>query len=329
LNTGFSDLHLINQSVPGLNMEDINLGLHFISKELSYPVIINALTGGTEQARRINRGLAELAQKYGLAIAVGSQTIALDDPGLRDSFKVVREINPDGLIIANVGANSSVSDALKAINMIEADALQLHFNIPQELAMHEGDRDFRSVRNNVKAIVNESPVPVIAKEVGFGLSRESVSILYDCGVRYFDIGGSGGTNFISIETQRRGSHSSEMLEWGIPSAASLGEICSLGLPLTVIASGGIRTSLDASRALAMGADLVGIAGPLLKIFLREGIDKLNSWTDEFLYSLKAVFLMNAAKDLQEIKQHPLIITGFTAEWLRARGIDPLRWSSRQ
>jgi len=115
LNTGFSDLHLINQSVPGLDMEDIDLGLHFISKELSYPVIINALTGGTEQARRINRGLAELAHKYGLAIAVGSQTIALDDPGLRDSFKVVREINPNGLIIANVGANSSVSDALKAI----------------------------------------------------------------------------------------------------------------------------------------------------------------------------------------------------------------------
>lgn len=328
LNSGFADLFLINQSVSDLAIDDIDLTYRFIDKELSFPVVINALTGGTDQARRINKGLAELSSKYGLAMAVGSQTIALEDPGLRDSFRIVRDSNPNGTIIANVGATCSVSDAMKAIEMVEADALQLHFNIPQELAMREGDRDFRQIRNNVRAIVDESPVPIIAKEVGFGLSRESVAVLYDCGVRHFDNSGSGGTNFISIEGQRSGMFGSGMTEWGIPTAVSIGEICSLGLPIILIASGGIRTPLDGVRALAMGADLVGIAGPLLKLFLREGIDKLDNWMDEFLYSLKAVFLMNAARDLNEIKLRPLIITGMTAEWLRARGIDPAKWSNR-
>jgi len=310
-------------------MEDIDLTCFFQAKCLNYPVIINALTGGTEQARRINRGLAELAERNGLAMAVGSQTIALQDPGLRDSFRVVREVNPEGVIIANIGANSGVSDAINAVEMIDADALQLHFNIPQELAMQEGDRSFKGILAKVRAIAAESPVPVIAKEVGFGLSRESVMTLYDCGIRYFDNGGSGGTNFISIENQRRGLSDGEILDWGIPSAASLGEICSLDLPITVIASGGIRTALDAARALVMGAELVGIAGPVLKIFLREGLDRLNLWMDQFLFALESVFLMNAARDLQEIKKHPLIITGDTAAWLKARGIDPLQWSQRK
>jgi len=310
-------------------MEDIDLTCLFQAKCLNYPVIINALTGGTEQARRINRGLAELAERNGLAMAVGSQTIALQDPGLRDSFRVVREVNPEGVIIANIGANSGVSDAINAVEMIDADALQLHFNIPQELAMQEGDRSFKGILAKVRAIAAESPVPVIAKEVGFGLSRESVMTLYDCGIRYFDNGGSGGTNFISIENQRRGLSDGEILDWGIPSAASLGEICSLDLPITVIASGGIRTALDAARALVMGAELVGIAGPVLKIFLREGLDRLNLWMDQFLFALESVFLMNAARDLQEIKKHPLIITGDTAAWLKARGIDPLQWSQRK
>jgi len=309
-------------------MDEIDLSCRFSDKELRYPLLINALTGGTDQARRINQGLAELAGHYGLAMAVGSQTIALQDPGLRDSFRVVRQANPTGFVIANLGANSTISEALAAVQMIDADALQLHFNIPQELAMQEGDRAFKGVRERVRAIAAECPVPVIAKEVGFGLSRESVKVLYDCGVRYFDTGGSGGTNFISIENQRYASWTNDLLDWGIPSAASLGEICSLDLPITVIASGGIRTALDAVRAMAMGADMVGMAGPLLKIFLREGIDKLELWMEHFLFALKSVFLMNAAKNLQDIKKQPLIITGTTAEWLRVRGIDPGRWSNR-
>lgn len=321
-------MHLLNQSVPELDMDEIDLGLQFLDKELEYPVVINALTGGTDQAQRINQGLAELAGRYGLAMAVGSQTIAINDPGLRDTFSIVRDINPEGIILANVGAGSGVEEALTAIEMIDADALQLHFNVPQELAMQEGDRSFKGIMDKVASIAAECPVPVIAKEVGFGLSRESVEKLYSKGIKIFDNGGSGGTNFISIEAQRRGIFSNDVSDWGIPTAASLGEICSMDLPITIIASGGIRSALDSARAIAMGAALVGIAGPLLKIFLQEGIDKLDAWMEQFLFTLKSIFLMNAARTCEDIKKHPVIITGFTAEWLKARGIDPAKWSNR-
>lgn len=309
-------------------MEDIELSICFMEKRLKYPVLINALTGGTEQAKKINRNLAHLAQKYGIAMAVGSQTIALEEPGLRDSFTVVREMNPDGLILANVSANSPVKDALEAVKMISADGLQLHFNVPQELAMSEGDRDFKGMLDNVKRIVDASPVSVVAKEVGFGFSRESVAKLYSCGVRIFDNGGKGGTNFLAIEDQRNGMFDQQLSDWGIPTAASLGEILALQLPVQIIASGGIRRASDLAKAMAMGAALVGISGLFLKILLEEGIEALDRRMDRFFYQSQAIFLMSGARDCNAMKEKPLIITGQTAEWLRIRGVDPQQWGQR-
>lgn len=157
---------MVNDSVPEINIDHIDASAVFLSKTLNYPLIINAITGGTENARRINRSLAKLARQYGLAMAVGSQTMAIHEPILRDTFAVVRKENPDGLILANVSALSGVEQALEAVEMVEADGLQLHFNIPQELAMPEGDRDFAGMLENVARLVENSPVPIIAKEVG-------------------------------------------------------------------------------------------------------------------------------------------------------------------
>jgi isopentenyl-diphosphate delta-isomerase len=151
-------------------LDEISLETEFLGKTLSCPILINALTGGTEQARRINFNLSLLAEKYGLAMAVGSQTVAIEDPGLRDTFRVARRNHPEGVIVANLSASSSVREALEAVEMIDADGLQLHFNVPQELAMGEGDRNFRGIIENVGQIVDSCPVPVIAKEVGFGFS---------------------------------------------------------------------------------------------------------------------------------------------------------------
>ncbi len=324
---GLQDLYLINQSVPELDLEDITLTCGFLGKSLEYPVIINAITGGNDQAYRINEGLSLLAAKYGLAMAVGSQTIAIRDPGLRDSFKVVRKHNPEGIIIANVSANSTVEEALAAVDMVAADGLQLHFNIPQELAMKEGDRKFKGVVENVHNIISACKVPVIAKEVGFGFSRESVCKLSAAGIDIFDIGGSGGSNFISIEAQR-GGNLNDVYEWGIPTAVSLGEAISTDLDLQVIASGGIRNALETAKCIAMGADLVGMAGTLLKIFLQNGLNNLDNWLDSFLFELKAILVMTGAKNIDELQKSPLIITGNTAAWLQARGIDTTRWSLR-
>lgn len=326
--SGFQDIHMINCSVPELDLADIDLSTSFAGKPLQVPLIINALTGGTPQAERINAVLAELAGCFGMGMAVGSQTIALHDPGLTGTFTVVRDVNPQGLIIANVSAGTLPGEAIRAVDMIQADALQLHFNIPQEMAMPEGDRCFKGLLDNVARIVDLSSVPIIAKEVGFGFSREAIQVLYEAGVRIFDTGGKGGTNFVVIEDNRDGNFGHELDEWGITSAVSLAEVLDLKLPAQVIASGGIRTALDAVKSLAMGADLVGIAGLFLKILLHDGAVKLEKSMEEFIYRLKAVFLMSGALNIHQIRQKPLVILGETADWLTARGIDRSQWARR-
>lgn len=309
-------------------MEEIDLSLNIMGKQLNYPLIINAITGGTAQARSINQAFAAIAGKYGLAMAVGSQAIAIHDPGLRDTFSVVRDINPHGLIIANIGANTPWEKVLEAIEMISADAIQLHFNVPQELSMPEGDRDFSGIIANVQQVCANSPVPVIAKEVGFGFSRDSAKKLHAAGINIFDNGGKGGTNFVVIEDMRNGLFRGELDEWGIATAASLAEILALNLPIQTIASGGIRTALDIARAIGIGADMVGIAGFFLKILLNHGIEELDKRVEELFYRLKAVFLMTGSKDINAIQKQPLVIMGNTAEWLRARGVDTTIWSKR-
>lgn len=305
------------------------MSLTFLEKRISWPLVINAITGGTDAAFSINQCLAGLAHKYNIPMAVGSLNIAFEQPSLSPSFAIVREKNPDGLIFANIGANESPDKAFQAVEMIKADALQLHFNVPQEIAMREGERNFKNILANVKAIVDDTPVPIIAKEVGFGFSRETAEKLFDCGVRIFDNGGQGGTNFIAIENHRSGNLEDEFNGWGIPTAWSLGEIAALQLPARIIASGGIRSALDAAKALAMGADMIGMAAPLLKKYMLEGEEGVESFLNRFLYSLKAAALMTGSRNLKELAAQPLIILGQTAEWLRARGIDPGIWINKK
>ncbi len=299
----------------------------FLGKSLRYPVLINALTGGTESAYSINKTLAGMAVRFGLAMAVGSMTIALENPLALNSFEVVREVNRDGVIIANCSAYLAASDACRLVELIAADGLQLHFNVTQELAMAEGDRDFRGALQNVARIVAQCPVPVIAKEVGFGFTREAAQRLHQAGVTIVDNGGSGGTNFAAIESQRYGNFDSQMFEWGIPTAASLAEIASLQLPLQIIATGGIRSALDIARAIALGADLAGMTGWFLQR-MQPGYD-LADQIDALLYQLQAVFLLCGARNCTSMQTKPVVITGKTAEWLRARGIDPCRWGNRK
>ncbi len=326
--SGFEDVYLLQDSIPDLALEEIDLRINFLGKTICSPLLINALTGGPDQAKNINRILACLASKFGLAMAVGSMTIAMEDPALRDSFTIVREMNPDGIVLANVGANSSYHQACEAVKMIKADGLQLHFNVPQELAMAEGDRDFRGIIDNVSRIVDACPVPVIAKEVGFGFSQETVAKLFAAGVRIIDNGGQGGTNFLAIEDQRQGMFNHQLDDWGIPTAVSLAEIAAMQIPIQIVASGGIRSAVDIAKAIAMGADMVGITGLFLKILLHEGQNELDRRIESLLYQLKSVFLMSGARDCSMIRTKPVLILGKTAQWLRARNIDPGIWSNK-
>lgn len=194
--------------------------------------------------------------------------------------------------------------------------------------MREGERQFKGMLDNISHIASASPVPVIAKEVGFGLSQESAAMLFAAGVKILDTGGQGGTNFVVIEDRRQGCFDGELDHWGIPTAASLAEILSLQLPVQVIATGGIRTAVDAAKAIAMGAQLVGMAAPLLKLYFSQGAVALPEYLRQWLYRLKAVFLMTSAADLTSIQEKPLIIKGQTQAWLEARQIDCRLWSRR-
>lgn len=324
--TGFEDVYLLNDSLPELDIDEIDLKISFLGRQIDYPLIINAITGGTEQAMGFNKSMAALAAKYNLPMAIGSANILIKQPELAPSFKIVRQMNPDGLIIANIGANETVDKALKIADIVSADALQLHFNVPQELAMGEGERSFKGVLANVREIVQGCPAPIIAKEVGFGFTRETVEKLFECGVKIFDNSGAGGTNFIAIEKNRAGKLGQEFDGWGIPTAWSLAEIVALKLPVTIIASGGIRSALDTAKALNMGANLAGIAGPFLKKYIKEGEKSVESYLNDFFYSLKAALLMAGARNVNELSSKPLIIMNKTAEWLKARHIDPFMWS---
>lgn len=255
-------------------------------------------------------------------------TIALEKPELIDTFAVVREVNPDGIIIANCGANLKPKLACEAVKMIQADGLQLHFNVPQELAMTEGDRDFRGIIDNVKRIADTCPVPVIAKEVGFGFSRETVRKLFDAGITIFDNAGCGGTNFLAIEDQRKGNFNDELYDWGIPTAVSLAEIMSLRLPIHIVASGGIRNAVEIAKAVAMGAEVAGIIGLFHKVLNSQGPEELDRQVENLCYQLKSVFLMSGARNCGQLRTKPVIILNRTAEWLRARSIDTRIWSNR-
>jgi isopentenyl-diphosphate Delta-isomerase len=316
-------VHLVHQSLPELALTQIDLTTAIAGVPLRSPVIINAMTGGAPGVAAINRDLALLAGELGLAMAVGSQTAGLKEPGVSPTYGVVRAMNPRGVIIGNVGAGATPEQAAAAVAMIGADLLQLHLNAPQELVMPEGDRDFRGQLAAIERVVRASPVPVIVKECGFGISRETARQLHGVGVRAVDISGRGGTNFAWIEAARGGESLDPGLEqWGIPTAAALAEVAVLGLPgLEIVASGGIRYGSEAAKALALGARAVGVAGGVLRRYLSGGVEAARQYLEGLQQDLARAVLLCGAGGVAEMARRPVVVTGETGQWCRLRGVD--------
>ena len=318
---GFSEIHLVHYAVSGIKPSQIDLSVDFLGKKLEAPIMINAITGGHPETLEINRLLAMAARKTGIAMAVGSQKAALENEKVRETFSVAREEISDGVLLANLSASCDLGEAVEAVKMIEADGIQLHLNVPQELFMEEGEMDFCKVLPNLKRITEGLHMPVIAKEVGFGTSRETVLDLYRAGVRMIDVGGRGGTNFISIENARGALKNKEFQDWGIPTAVCLFEGLELGLPLEFIASGGLRTSHDIVKSLAAGAKIAAIAGPFLKRLIQGSFQELVDYINELKQGLARIMVMIGAASIQDLNRVPMVISGNTAEWLIRRGVD--------
>lgn len=295
----FDRVGLTHQSLPSFDLEDVNLSTTYLNHQFDYPIYINAMTGGSEKTKEINRKLASLAKRFNLAMSVGSQHVALDDPIYESSFSIIRETYPNGFFIGNVNGNASVEDAKRAIKMIDANALGIHINPAQELTMDEGDRQFKHWIHNIEAIVKGVNIPVIVKEVGNGLSKKTVQKLMEIGVKHVDLSGKGGTNFIDIENNRSERKRYDYLNhWGISTVDSLLQNQAHMEDIEVVASGGIRNPLDVIKALALGANAVGMS----RYFLDRAHEKNDQELIMFLEDLKKIMVLVDCVDIKSLKK---------------------------
>ncbi|MBS9337897.1 type 2 isopentenyl-diphosphate Delta-isomerase [Fructobacillus parabroussonetiae] len=265
--------------VPGplrdMAVSTVDPSVELFGQHFDWPFYIEAMTGGSEATRRVNEDLAKVSARTGIAMAVGSQSVAIKDPAQADSFRVVREQNPEGFLIANLGADHPIENVRAAIEMIDANAIELHVNVGQEIAMAEGDRSFYWL-DNLKKIVAESPVPVIIKEVGFGMGPALLSQLAELKPAAINLGGANGTSFAQIE-QARDRHNDNPMDlssYGLTTVESLLAAENAGIKTPIIATGGIRSVKDVVTSLMMGATLTSSAGHFLELLMKDGADGL-------------------------------------------------------
>ncbi|MEH2067244.1 MAG: type 2 isopentenyl-diphosphate Delta-isomerase [Nostoc sp.] len=259
--------------LPELDYSDIKISTNFLGKHLGAPLLISSMTGGTEQAGIINQRLAEVAQHYKIAMGVGSQRVAVEKPQVADTF-AVRKYAPDVLLFANLGAvqlnyKYGLDECLRVVDILEADALILHINPLQECIQTKGDTNFKGLLDNISKVCHKIPVPVIAKEVGNGISAAIAKKLLDAGVTAIDVAGAGGTSWAKVESERAENALQRRLgktfaDWGLPTAECITSIRAIAPDVRLIASGGLRHGLDAAMAIALGADIAGFAMPFLK-----------------------------------------------------------------
>ncbi|RLQ95084.1 type 2 isopentenyl-diphosphate Delta-isomerase [Falsibacillus albus] len=328
--SGFDDIAFVHQSLPELSMSDIHLNTTIGELSLSSPIFINAMTGGGgENTKEINQKLAVSAREANVAIAVGSQMAAIKDKSERSTYEIVRKENPNGVIFANLGSEATVAQAEMAVEMVEADALQIHLNVVQELTMPEGDRDFKGALDRIQHIASALPIPVFVKETGFGISQETAIKLASAGAAGIDVGGFGGTNFAEIENERRQRKLHYFNDWGIPTAAAIVEASRTNSQLSILGSGGIQHAGDIVKALALGADAAGMAGFILKVLTDEGEEGLIKELNFIQEDMKMLMCSLGAANIPSLQKASMIISGNTYHWLSQRGFNPEQYSRRQ
>ncbi len=273
LTTGLERYRFIHQALPELNLESIDLSVELFNKKLQAPILISSMTGGAPEAGNINQILAQAAQATGIAMGLGSQRAAIENPDLAPTFQV-RDVAPDILLFANLGAiqlnyGYGLEECQRAVDMIEADALILHLNSLQEAVQPEGDTQFAGLLNKIEQICVRLPIPVIAKEVGWGISEKAAQQFLAAGVAAIDVAGAGGTSWSQVEmyrakTEAQARLAAAFIDWGIPTADSIINVRRASQDMIIIASGGLRTGVDIAKSIALGATIGGMAGPFLK-----------------------------------------------------------------
>jgi isopentenyl-diphosphate delta-isomerase len=326
---GWADIHLIHDALPVVDADDIDLATDLLGHRLRLPLVIAGMTGGHPLARDLNATLARAAERHGIVMGVGSQRAALRDPRLADTYAIAREVAPDAVLLANVGVSQlidqereaalSEGELRAAVDMIAADALVIHLNYLEESVQPEGQRRAHGLLEAIARTVRAVDVPVVLKETGAGLSREVAVRARDVGIMALDVGGHGGTSFASIEAERAAEAGDLVLarlghtfaSWGIPTPASVAA-CAEVLP--VIATGGLRSGLDAARAVALGATAVGIGRPLLQAAMVDD-EALDLWIRAFEHELRTAVFLTGGRGLRDLRSARRVVTGPMAAWL--------------
>src|SRR5262245_16292788 len=273
LTTGLENYHFTHEALPELDLNRIDTTLKLFDKQLAVPILISSMTGGTAEAETLNLRLAEAAQAMNIAMGVGSQRVALENPEQARTFQV-RRVAPNILLFANLGAvqfnyGYGIDQCRRAVDMIQADAIILHLNPLQEAVQDAGDTNFEGLAKKIEEVCKQIEVPVIAKEVGWGISERTAKLLADCGVSAIDVAGAGGTSWSQVEMHRAPDEFTRQLAatfvgWGIPTSDSILNVKKAVPDMTVFASGGIKDGLDIAKCIALGATLGGMAGQFLK-----------------------------------------------------------------
>lgn len=302
----FDDMELIHRSLPDYDLSEIDLHTHFAGRDFDFPFYINAMTGGSEKAKAVNRKLAQVAQATGLVMFTGSYSAALKNPG-DDSYPSKADY-PDLLLATNIGIDKPYELGLKTIEEMQPIFLQVHVNLMQELLMPEGEREFRSWKKHLADYATKMPVPVILKEVGFGMDLKTIETAYDLGIKTFDISGRGGTSFAYIENQR-GDNRSYLNDWGQTTVQSLLNAQSMVDKVEILASGGVRHPLDMVKCLVLGAKAVGLSRTVLELVekypVEKVIDIINGWKDD----LRLIMCALNCKTIEDLKDVDYLLYG--------------------
>jgi isopentenyl-diphosphate delta-isomerase len=322
--TWLEHVELVHAALAEASLDEISTETRFLGKPLRAPLMITAISGGLAAAQGLNRDLARAAQELGIAFGLGSQRPMLHDPALIDSY-AVRRYAPDIPILGNIGlqqaCDAEPAAVERLVSSIQADGLAVHLNPAQELSQTEGDQRFEGGFQALKALTRRMPGKVMVKETGCGISREVALGIKAAGVRTLDVAGAGGTSWPRVENLRKGADPEQrswLDEWGIPTAASLWETAPLGLEL--VGSGGIRNGLDAAKCLVLGADVAGLALPVLRAYRRGGYEGTLTYLKDVIAELKTVMLLVGARDIPALQRHKPVITGQLREWINNRSL---------
>jgi isopentenyl-diphosphate delta-isomerase len=309
---GFENWEFVHNALPELNFSEISTDSTFLSKHLSFPFMISCMTGGYDDAKRINRNLAEVCEERGIAMGVGSQRQALEDRTFHSSFSVVRDVAPSIPVVGNIGAAEvarlkDVSAVQRLAELVRADAFAVHLNPLQELLQPEGNTNFRGVLRGIELLVRGLSIPVIVKEIGAGISKEVAQRLIEVGVRIIDVAGAGGTSWAGVEILRsKNANRSDLFwDWGIPTADALTQVAALKAStpdLTIIASGGLSTGLEAAKAVALGASLTASARPMLQALMASGKKGLHERLDRLAKEFKGTMFLVGASTLEDLRR---------------------------